>query len=213
MKTIKDFFYISVEKEFDNELPFKGVDGKSIILDTDFNKLHHVTQVGRIVTTPLAITPRKLKIDNTGAEYYEGYRYDTPLMVGDKVYFHHFVVCPENEVVINNCKTYICHVKDIYCVVRGGKIIMLEDYCFVSPIKEAEENYQKKIGDTILYLKSSPGLINCEGRIEFASQAAIDEGVVPGDKVVIHKDSEYELEVEGVTYYRISVKYILAVLE
>lgn len=210
MRAIKDIFHIKAEKEINNELDVKGHDGKNLFLDTDFKKYHYAVQCGEVVSTPIAITPYRKRYNPNNDSYEDiGFRNKIEIKVGDKLYFHHFVVGENNFDIIDGQKLYRCHYQDIYCIIRDSKIIMIEDWLLIEPILESEENYQKNIGGIILLTKPNPEFIKQRGVIAHLSDMARENELEVGDEIYFAQDADYNMKIEGKEYYRMKLANIL----
>ncbi len=192
MRPLKDIFFIRANADDAGKVKLGNIE---IQIDTDFNKYHHSVQCGEIAYCPM-------KISNE-------FIVDFELKPGDKIYFHHFTVAPGNEYIVNGEKLYKCHYRDMYCVVRDGKIIPVQDYVFLTPIKESEENFKSKSG---LWLKPEAANIPMEGKVEFSCKSAESQGIEIGHRVRYLKDSDYDLKVEGQMYYIMRAKRIIALV-
>lgn len=211
MRTLKDIFFVKVDKRFNDT--FK-LGEKELFLDTDFDKYRHARQYGVITSVPHRITPKNyLDIQKTGEDYEQGFYYDTPLVIGDKVYFHHFVAGnDESQFTINDEKVFMCHYEQMYCVVRDGEIIPLERNMFCSQIMEDEKNYQKSIGGIILFTKPNPEPIKNYAKVEFLSEKCMEFGLRMGDTIIHKNDADYDITIEGTKYWKIDYNHINAVI-
>ena len=132
------------------------------------------------------------------------------LKEGDRVYTHHFLCDDSNEKRIESLgKTYFSlSYRDVYCVIRDGEIEMTDEWNFVTPIDEDESNYKTDSG---IFIKSEVEKRQLYGTIRHVGKDLRDQGVKQGDTVMFLPDREYEMNVEGNTYYRIKAKDFIAV--
>jgi len=188
------YMIVELEKETENEHVLS--DGTTLWLDTELERAWHARQYGTVIHPTL--NPK------------HGYqKCNVELQSGEKVYFHHFVMDERFQQKINdveNDKTYKAHVDQVYCVVRDGKIVMLQDFIFVEPVLEPEENYKTKSG---LLLKPEPEKLEREGIVRHVNEFSEDCEVRVGDRVFFEKGCNYEMEVEGKKYYRMRNENVL----
>ena len=214
-KPLKNNFYVKANMRDVEILPTKS--GVLIYADVDFAKDSNAVQVGTIAACP------KVIVDT----YYKKFVKDVELKVGDKIYFHHSVVQnnqkhkPERYHIEESTgdRLYICPYELIYCVVRDGVIIPLEDFIFCSEVKETKEElinpkfFQKEVFES----KQIPILskkLEQVAMVEVINKRVSKEiDVKKGDKIFIMKDSDYGIRIEGIDYFRIMARNILAVVE
>ncbi len=206
LKVQKDTFLIRVESDRNADLGIVGGNGKKIIVDTDYNKYKHTTQVGQIFACPITIT--------------EQYGYDTPLMVGDRVIFHHFVCQPDHKIEVpEETNIYRAEYFHLYAKLFPSPIKMrnmlrcswevhpLEDIIFVEPIMESEDNlYAGKIR-----IKTHQENLKQTGIVFAASKRARAMGVQDGDKVFFTSNADYQLKVGDMDLYRMRIRNIVAI--
>ncbi len=200
IKPLKNSYLISAD-------PDKHSNHKSgLIIDTTWNKYDWATQDGIIESTPTFIeaTPK----DTT-----KKYKDDVEVCIGDKVYFHHFIV-QEDMKITNGDKIYYKLPRyHMYCVIKGLNIVMLDYWILVSPIMEKEEDIIKEYGTLKLFTKAAPGEVNLMGKVEHVSNGGIEQGVNKGDIILFKKDSEYKMTIEGNDYYRMELANVVAVIK
>lgn len=194
------------------------INGEMMYLDTKFDEFNHRTMDGEVVATPA--------------------KYETEVEVGDTMYFHHHVVLGGNHLQMSDKTTQLEETKkrgqfidpddDIYVVYydgnrdpistqayafkskRTGEIRLLSDWIFLVPEdQEQTEEEEFKIGNQIIYLlpkKEEPG--EKFGYVKWSSPKLEELGLEPGDKVLIRKNADYEMEVDGERLYRTFLKSI-----
>ncbi len=194
IRSIKDIYYISADKFSNNKLGIKGVDGQALFLDIDYNKYHHAVQNGIVEFCPGRISASQSN--------------DIPLVQGDKVYFHHFIVQKDNLYLNEGKEYYKCDHRDIYCVIRDGKINMLEEWILCVPVLEPEENFFK--GG--LYLKPTRENLPFRATIKHVSKLAKEAGLNVGDEIIYRADADYEMPIEGDKYYRMKFHNVVAIV-
>jgi co-chaperonin GroES (HSP10) len=188
----KDSFLIEVDKPQLNALNIKGING-SLLVDTDYNKYKHATQIGKVVATPIRLTPQYLN--------------DTPINVGDTVVFHHFVCQPNNKVRFMEEEVYRADYFNIYGKVEGGKLIPIEDVFFVTPILEPEENMY----EGVLQIKPHREYIKQYGIVHSVSSSLSNLGLMPGDKIFFTKNADYEMTISEELLYRMRTRNIVTI--
>lgn len=188
----KDSFLIEVDSPKINTLYIKGILG-DIVVDTDYNKYKHATQIGIIVATPIRLTPQYLN--------------DTPLNVGDVVVFHHFVCQPNNKVEFMEGNVYRADYFHIYGKIENGQLIPIEDVFFVSPILEPEENMY----EGVLQIKPHREYIKQQGIVYAVSKSLKALGLKVGDKVYFTKDADYSMTINNELLYRMRTRNIVII--
>jgi len=176
-----------------------------INVDTSWNKYDWATQDGIIESVPTFV-------EETPRDTSKRYKTDVEISVGDKVYFHHFVVADDMKITSGDKVYYKLPRYHMYCVVKNLNIIMLDYWVLVSPIMEKEEDIIKEFGTLKLWTKTAPGEINLMGKVEHVSTAGIEQGINKGDTILFKKDSEYKMTIEGNDYYRMELANVVAVI-
>jgi hypothetical protein len=104
MKIIHEHVMVRVPSIFCDESKFKGVDGKSLLIDVTFNPEQHVRNYGEVVSVPDDLFEYPIATNHIGLPSYHDYPTyswktvaDIPLEVceGDKVYFHPNCLLPD----------------------------------------------------------------------------------------------------------------------
>jgi co-chaperonin GroES (HSP10) len=135
--------------------------------------------------------------------------YYTPLEIeiepGDHVYTHHFLTDKAFEREFGGKTYFEIKYEDIYCKVVDRDIHMLNDWNFVTPI---EREINRTESGIFLELGSKSEM--CVGLMQHPNK---DMNMYPGDRCLFKKSREYEIDVEGHTYYRINNRDILYNLE
>ena len=189
------YLIVELEKETENTTI---INGKEIWLDTELERAWHARQYGNIIHPTLNPKPGYKK-DNV---------YPT-LKEGEKVYFHHFVMDERFQQRIDSVedkKTYKAHIDQVYCVIRKGEPVMLQDFIFVEPVIEPEENYMSSSG---FMIKPEPEVMEREGVVRYVNEFSEDLGVKVGDHIYFESGCNYEIDVEGKKYYRMRNENVL----
>lgn len=192
MRSLYDFF-VKMPKAFNDEVK---VGDTSIYIDPKWNEFNNRKQSAEVVAVPE--------------------KYDTPVKVGDTIFFHHHVV------ISNNGKGQRVD-GDIYAVrfdpnnghgtqayaykcQETGDIELLSDWVFLIPEEqEAEETTDSGI---IVALKEPE--YNQYGYVLYDSPAVQQLGLKAGDKVMIMKNADYKMEIDGQEVYRVHIDHIYA---
>lgn len=186
-RLIRDIYYVKADKTPD----FKETSG--IIIPTKYNRTDkaYCVQSGTIAMIPTYHT------DLSPIE----------VELGDKVYFHHFVTT-EKDYETEYEGVFKCRWDELICKVVDDKIIMIGDWCLLEQSDNTEEKTESGIFINVLEKKKDnfSVLAHCNNHI-------LETGCKSGDKVLYAKDMDYEVDVEGKTYYRVSSKYILGRFE
>jgi len=192
VRSLYDFF-VKMPKAFNDEVK---VGDTSIYIDPKWNEFENRTQSAEVVAVPE--------------------KYDTPVKVGDTIYFHHHVVISGNgngqrikdDVYFvrfdpNNghgTQAYAYKCKDT------GKVSLISDWIFLRP----EEQEQEQLTDTGIIISQEKPEYNQFGYVLYDSPAVNDLGLKMGDKVMIMKNADYEMEIEGQKVYRVHMDHIYA---
>lgn len=120
---------------------------------------------------------------------------------GDHVYTHHFLTDPAFERDFNGKKYYEIKYEDAYCKIVDGEVEMLNEWSFVTPIEN-----ERKTTESGIILEA---MAKKEVRTAIIQHPCKGLGLLPGDFILFRAGREYEINVEGHTYYRITKKDIL----
>lgn len=189
---LKDCFLVSADEEKNSKTK------SGLFLDVTWNKYLHAVQDGIIEEIPLSISKK--------------YRYDVKLKKGDKIFFHHFTIQPDNYLLDEGRKLYKADYFNIYCIIRGGVPVVLEDWVLATAIPETEEDITKKYGSLTLYTKAVVGKKRLLAKAEYISKQAEEQGLKVGDTIIYKTDADYEMMVEGKEYYRMKLINIAAII-
>jgi len=151
---------------------------------------------------------------------------------GDKVYFHHNTITEDNEVgEVEGKKTFRLEYQNAICVVRTKKaiaapsgrevsweeIIPIAGHILVEPLWQ---DGVEDLGNGIKGIVTKSGIISelhekpepLRGNIVFAGKPmkGEDQELFPGDKIIYLPHSDYNVEIEGKTYYVMKYWEIIA---
>lgn len=188
MKPIKESFWVKIEKEVEDTIEIGGME---LYRDTSYDPMKLTRQYGIVYATPAK------PID--GVDVQEG----------DKIWFHHFVASDVNKVeYIEEENIYHVWINQAYMVERDGVMIPIGNWNFVSQEIQGEQ-------------VSSSGLITSHGNTEVLHRGDIiymndwmkEQGVEKGDRVVFTENSEYDMDINGVSLLRMRNLDILGTYE
>lgn len=136
----------------------------------------------------------------------------TILQEGDKVIVHHNIfrlrndikgnVAPSNYNIKGNI--YFVPLTEVFMYKRDSDWVAISPYCFVKPI-----NKPKKKGFDLSIIEGTyKGRLHQRGVMTFPNEDLIAQGICVGDRVMFSKFSEYEFDIDGEIYYKMSTKDI-----
>ena len=191
MKAIYDFF-VRLPKAFNDEVE---VGDTTIYIDPKWNEFENRKMEAEIVAVPL--------------------KYDTGAEVGDTLYFHHHVL------IAGNGKRQRVQ-DDIYYVKynpnnsqstqayayknKDGDVQLLSEWIFLDPEDQPDEEVTES--GIITELKKPD--FNQFGYVIYDSPAVKELGLNAGDKVMIMKNADYRMKVDGKEVYRTHIDHIYA---
>lgn len=192
MRSLYDFF-VKMPKAFNDEVK---VGDTSIYIDPKWNEFDNRKQSAEVVAVPE--------------------KYDTPVKVGDTIFFHHHVVISNNgngqrvdgDIYAVRFDPNNGHGTQAYAYKcqETGDIELLSDWVFLIPEEqEAEETTDSGI---IVALKEPE--YNQYGYVLYDSPAVQQLGLKAGDKVMIMKNADYKMEIDGQEVYRVHIDHIYA---
>ena len=128
-RTINGKVLIHVDKEFNDEIDCGGV---LLKIDTSFNPLHHVAEHGQVLIPPTSMGAYSTAVNEVRA--------------GDKVYFHYHSISASNLVILDDEPCFLVDYEQLYCAIRHDSIVMLNDFCLVSPVDGGERTARTASG-------------------------------------------------------------------
>lgn len=192
MRSLYDFF-VKMPKAFNDEVK---VGDTSIYIDPKWNEFDNRKQSAEVVAVPE--------------------KYDTPVKVGDTIYFHHHVVISGNgngqrvdgDIYAVRFDPNNGHGTQAYAYKcqETGDIELLSDWVFLIP--EEQEAEQTTDSGIIVALKEPE--YNQYGYVLYDSPAVQQLGLKAGDKVMIMKNADYKMEIDGQEVYRVHIDHIYA---
>lgn len=189
---MEDFVYIETDKDRKSIIKKGSVE---LFNDTSYNPLDkdNVVQDGTV-----------LSVCTKAKDSYFGFPLNVDIKPGDHIYTHHFLTDSDNERKFNGKTYYEIRYENLYCRISDGKIIMLNDWNFVTPVVD-----ETKISETGIVLDYKQKNKLRVGIINHTCQSLIEKGLEVGDMVFFKQGREYEIDVEGTTYYRIHTNDII----
>lgn len=195
MRLLKNRFLIKADPDQKKTISIEGLDGKPFLLATQYDPYRYSTQIGEIYEAPLEFSEDSIDTHT--------------LKKGDTIYFHHHVCQPKNEWLIKNESFYQCGYKQIWAKVENGQLVPVNDWIFVEPILESED--EMFAGG--LRLHATQENLQQIGTAFAVSQYAQDMGIKKGDRVHFVKDADYEIEIDGKLLWRMKVAAVIAIEE
>jgi co-chaperonin GroES (HSP10) len=191
MKTVNNIFYLDIDTEANQKVKYGSLE---LHVDTTFDELRHAVQCGIVKHSPEVLVG-------------EHYGKECP-RVGDKVYFHHRVHGTRHErkwsqkIELNGEQMFWSSYSDLYCIVRDGKVIMLDEWIFVRPVIE-------EVASPLL-LDQTAKVSRKEGVVVHTNASSAENDIHVGDCVFFQKDADYDMVVEGEKLLRMKNGHLYA---
>jgi co-chaperonin GroES (HSP10) len=192
MQSLYDFF-VRLPKAFNDELK---VGDQSIYLDPKWNEFQNRKMEAEVFSVPA--------------------KYDTGVKPGDTLYFHHHVVIAgdgkgqvvDGDIYFVKFDPNNSHSTQAYAYKcqDTGEIHLLSEWIFLKP----EEQEDEEVTESGIVLELKKPDYNQFGYVLYDSEAVRDLGLKVGDKVMIMKNADYSMEVDGQTVYRTHINHIYA---
>lgn len=131
------------------------------------------------------------------------------LKVGDRVFCSHHLINEKNAVIVNGEKLRTLEFVMIYFVKNGDDIKLLGSNNLLEPVYEDESNWKTGSG---LLLKPNLEKVPMRGKAKYVNAIMSSDGVSSGDILVLRKNSEYDIDVDGEILYVVHDNDILAVI-
>ncbi len=184
-----DHFLVKIPKKFKDTIEIAG---QSMYLETKFNEFENRYCYGEVVAIPS--------------------KHETPVQVGDTLYFHHHVVMDKNasigdDVYIVKYSSQGGHSTQAYAYSRGEETKLFSDWVFVDIDKDGESKT-----DSGIILLSAP-VKSRMATVLYDSDVLAENGIYKGDRICYSINADYEMEFEGKTVYRMRIDDILYVEE
>lgn len=192
MKTI-NYLIVELDEAYDNEVDLST--GDSIIINSTIESVANINRVATVKKAP---------------DF-------TILQEGDQVVVHHNIFRKNNDINGNQADSHY-HIENNLYFVPLTEVFMykrsdsdwnaISPYCFVEPVyKKKKEGFDlNAIEDTY------KGRIPKRGIMRYPNEELLKQGLKNGDVIIFSKNSEYEFIIDGVLYYKMSTKDILAAI-
>lgn len=192
MNSLYDFL-VYMPKAFNDEVE---IGDTKIHLDPKWDEFNNRKMEAEVYATPL--------------------KYDTPVKAGDTIYFHHHVVIAGNgkgqlvdddlyRVAYDPNNSYNTQAYAYKCK-ETGEVHLLSEWVFLKPADQEQE----ETTDTGIILSLKKPEYNQFGYVLYDSPAVRDLGLHKGDKVMIMKNADYRMNVDGQEVYRTHIDHIYA---
>jgi hypothetical protein len=190
---------VRVDKEFEDQLQ---VGESTLYLDPSYRPLHHVQEFGLVVAIPL--------------EMQEWVPSPCEVVPGDRVRFHYHSICNANLLYWQGERYWAIPYEQLYYVERpDGSVQMLNEYCLVDPVLTQGGQEQTPSGlITNLDAAGRARAVAKRGILRHAPSARSywPNPARPGEVIAYADDADLPLEVNGHTYYLMSLREMLVVL-
>ena len=192
MKAIYNFF-IKLPKAFNDEVQ---VGDTTIYIDPKYREFENRKMEAEVVAVPE--------------------KYDTGVQVGDTLYFHHHVLIAgdgkrqrvEDDIYFVRFNPWNSQATQAYAYKskETGEVQLLSEWIFLTP----EEQEDEQVTDNGIITDLKKPSYNEFGYVLYDSPAVQELGLKKGDKVMIMKNADYEMVVDGQRVYRTHIDQIYA---
>jgi co-chaperonin GroES (HSP10) len=213
-KVIYDHVLVKVASgdEYERDTGFKGVDGKAIEIEPEWNPMHHRKNHGIVVSVP-----SKFSYQNSGIK--------PKVKVGDLIYFHFNTLAEDKKLFINKENLYMLEYNRIFCRIDNG-IDMVGSWILVNDIDSSDlidvgvgklKGKVRESGIAVLaeerdVKKKKPG-IGILAAIAEPREGGPDLKLKPGDKVYYEPNSMFDNIIEGKEYFVMHQDDLMACVE
>ncbi len=191
MKAIYDFF-VRLPKAFNDEVE---VGDTTIYIDPKWNEFENRKMEAEIVAVPE--------------------KYDTGAKVGDTLYFHHHVLIAGNgtrqrlqdDIYYVKYDPNNSHATQAYAYKnKDGDVQLLSEWVFLIP----EDQPDEEVTESGIITELKKPEYNQFGYVLYDSDIVRDLGLKAGDKVMIMKNADYRMKVDGQEVFRTHIDHIYA---
>jgi co-chaperonin GroES (HSP10) len=147
-------------------------------------------------------------------------QFEMEAQVGDKIYFHYNTVDDENLIPYAGDKVYKLKYSQALCVVRDGIIFPVAGTVLVEPIweegvEDLGEGKKGKVSQSGIVTELHEKPKHLEGIVRYVCSPMKGEetGLKPGDKIIYIQHADWEIDIEGKTFYVMKYWDILAKIE
>jgi co-chaperonin GroES (HSP10) len=186
-------FIVELENQFHDTITTKG--GIKFHIDPKWNEFEY-----RVVEGPVKALPAK---------------HDTPVGIGDTLYFHHLVVLQDGQRLGGTEKDFLVLYDPITCVSNQaiaykdqmtGEVKPLGDWCLLSPIPQ-EDDVTSDVIEVVQFKKKPPKT----AKLWRGNAQTMEMGLTEGDIVGFKKNMDYSLMIDGQEKYRVDAGDLLFV--
>ena len=186
-------FVVELEKQFHDTVTTES--GIKFHIDPRFNEFEN-----RVVEGPVKALPQK---------------YDTPVRIGDTLYFHHLVVLQDGQRLGGSENDFLVLYDPVTCVSNQaiaykdqdtGEIHPLGEWCLLNPM-EQEEDFASEIIQVIRLKKNPPKY----AELWRGNSVTESLGVAVGDRVAFKKNMDYSIKIDGQERFRVDANDLLFV--
>lgn len=140
-------------------------------------------------------------------------KHDTPVKIGDTLYFHHRVVMQDGQrlgagekdfLVLFDPNTCVSNQAIAYKDQETGEVAMLGDWCFLDPVEQEEEAASETI-EIIRFKKSPPK----KARLWCGNSKTDQLGLNVGDMVAFKENMDYSMKINGKEKFRVDPEDLL----
>lgn len=187
-----NYFVVELDKLMNDELQTES--GMKLYIDTRFDEFEH-----RVVEGPVVSTPHK---------------YDTPVKIGDTLYFHHHVVINGGSAISDNPNHYWVRFDPDVCINNQaiaykdsdtGEIHCLGQWCLMNPIDQ-EDEFTSDLLDIIDLGKRRPPQ---KAELWKGNESTSELDLNSGDVVGFRKNMDYSIVIDGKERYRVDAADLL----
>ena len=188
-----DSFVIHLPKRVNDTISLSN--GLELYVDTRFNEFEYRVNEGEVISVP--------------------FKYDTPVQVGDTLYFHHLVVMNDGQVLADLKDHYLVKFSPSiatnnqsigYKSKDTGLFHPLNKWSVLAPYEEPKVKMSEII-DVVEF--NEPPVT--KGVVAFDSDELSEIGVKKGDVVGFKKNHDYRFKIDGIEYYRTRVEDLMYV--
>jgi co-chaperonin GroES (HSP10) len=193
VRLTKDKFFVSCDPDAGSLLPIIGINGVRLFLDKRFDPYLHATRFGTIEEAPAEFSPKSI---------------DSHLLrSGDSVIFHHFVAQDKNQWMIKGKEYFQAHFEQIWAKVENEQLVPINDWLFLSPIEETADDLMFGNIQVRDYTQNKQGVGICFAVSEFGRKM----GILPGDKIHIIREADYQINIGGQDLWRVRMQAIVCI--
>lgn len=185
-----NYVIVEVDQTYINE---QIIHGAALVTNNTIESVANINRIAKVVSAPEA----------------------TILEAGDEIVFHHNILRAVNgyqgekvhsEYWIKD-NLYFIPPAEIFAYKREGKWEAVAPFCFVKPIEALQ--------DTKIFMdrqeSTHKGKTKLRGCMKLLNADLRQQGVKENDEIIFSPYSEYEFEIEGELYYKMSTKDVVAI--